>query len=204
MKYNTLVVVGSGGHALVVVDAAVLMNEWTSIVVLDHQMSGKLLPVNELYEHRNKYFKQAQFIVAIGNNNDRKRLLEELIFEGASITTVIHPSAVIAASAIIGPGTCVLAGAILNPFVQVEAGVIINTKSSVDHHGVIGEYTHIAPGATLAGEVNIGSMGFVGTGATISNQIKVTSNVIIGAGGVVIANISEPGTYVGVPAKQIK
>ena len=204
MKHKTLVVVGSGGHASVVVDAAKLMNAWTSIVVLDQQMDGKALKVDALYANRKDYLNQAEFIVAVGNNNDRLRLLEELMSEGASIATVIHPSAVIATSAIVGAGSCVLAGAIVNPFVKVGKGVIINTKASVDHHGVIGEYTHVAPGATLAGEVRLGSMGFVGTGATISNQINITSNVIIGAGGVVISDISEPGTYVGVPAKQIK
>ena len=204
MKHKTLVVVGSGGHASVVVDAARLMNAWTSIVVLDQQMDGKALKVDALYANRKDYLNQAEFIVAVGNNNDRKRLLEELKSEGVSIATVINPSAVIATSAIVGPGTCVLAGAILNPFVQVGQGVIINTKVSVDHHGVIGEYTHVAPGATLAGEVTVGSLGFIGTGASISNQIKITSNVIIGAGGVVIADITKSGTYVGVPVKQIK
>ena len=204
MKHKTLVVVGSGGHASVVVDAARLMNVWTSIVILDQHMNSKVLPVDELYANRRNYINHAHFIVAIGNNDDRKRLLEELISEGASIASVIHPSAVIAPTAIIEEGSCVLAGSILNPFVQIGKGVIINTKVSVDHHGVIGEYTHVAPGATLAGEVNVGSLGFIGTGATISNQINITSNVIIGAGGVVIADITKPGTYVGVPAKQIK
>ena len=204
MKHKTLVVVGSGGHASVVVDAAKLMNAWTSIVVLDQHMNSKVLPVDELYSNRRNYMNQAEFIVAVGNNDDRKRLLEELISEGASIATVIHPSAVIANSAIVGPGSCVLAGAIVNPFVQIGKGVIINTKASVDHHGVIGDYTHVAPGVTLAGEVTVGSLGFIGTGASISNQINITSNVIIGAGGVVIADITSPGTFVGVPVKQIK
>jgi len=204
MKHKTLVVVGSGGQASVVLDAARLMNAWTSIIVLDQHMNSKVLPVDELYSNRSNYINQAQFIVAVGNNNDRKRLLDELINEGASIATVLHPSAVIAPSAIIEEGSCVLAGSILNPFVQIGKGVIINTKASVDHHGVIGEYTHVAPGATLAGEVTVGSLGFIGTGASISNQINITSNVIIGAGGVVIADIIQEGTYVGVPVKQIK
>ena len=204
MMAKKLIIVGSGGHASVVLDAARLMNSWTSIVVLDKHIDSKVLPVDALYENRRDYINNAEFIVAIGNNDDRKRLLEELTSEGASIATVIHPSAVIATSAIVGPGSCVLAGAILNPFVQIGKGVIINTKASVDHHGVIGEYTHVAPGATLAGEVTVGSLGFIGTGASISNQINITSNVIVGAGGVVIADITKPGTYVGVPVKQIK
>ena len=201
---NKLVIIGSGGHSSVVNDAASKMNKWESIVILDQQLNSRLFVVNDFYHNRKEYYNSSQFIVAIGNNKDRRRLLEELIAEGASIATVIHPSAVISTSAIIGEGSCVLAGAILNPFVQVGKGVIINTKVSVDHHGVIGEYTHVAPGATLAGEVTVGSLGFIGTGASISNQINITSNVIIGAGGVVIADITSPGTYVGVPAKQIK
>lgn len=204
MKHKTLVVVGSGGHATVVVDAARLMNAWTSIVVLDQHMESKLLNVDGLYETRRNYLNHAQFIVAIGNNNDRKRLLDELVAEGAFIATVIHPSAVVADSAVLGPGICIMAGSILNPFVQIGKGVIINTKASVDHHGVIGDYTHIAPGVTLAGDVKIGSTSFIGSGVVISNQIEVTSNVIVGAGGVVVEDITETGTYVGVPVKKIK
>lgn len=94
-------------------------------------------------------------------------------------------------------------GAVLIPFIQFDKDVIISTRASVDHHSKIGEYKQIASGAALVGEVTVGSLGFMGTRATVSNQIYIIANVIIGAGGVVVADITESGTYVGVPVKQI-
>jgi serine acetyltransferase len=43
---------------------------------------------------------------------------------------------------------------------------------------------------------------FVGIGASIVNNVSICDDVIIGAGGVVIKDIDEKGTYVGVPARK--
>ncbi|MCF0112187.1 MAG: acetyltransferase, partial [Erysipelotrichaceae bacterium] len=51
---------------------------------------------------------------------------------------------------------------------------------------------------------HIGSMTWIGAGATVSNKISICSNCMIGAGAVVVKNITEEGTYVGVPAKKIR
>ena len=50
------------------------------------------------------------------------------------------------------------------------------------------------------GDVTLGDRVFVGANATIRNLVSVCSNVVIGAGAVVTKDITEPGTYVGVPA----
>jgi acetyltransferase-like isoleucine patch superfamily enzyme len=72
----------------------------------------------------------------------------------------------------------------------------------VDHDCEIGDFSHISPGATIAGEVKIGARTWVGAGATVSNGISVCDGCIIGAGAVAVKDITEPGTYIGVPAKK--
>lgn len=42
---------------------------------------------------------------------------------------------------------------------------------------------------------------WIGAGATVSNNITICNDVMIGAGAVVVKDIMEPGTYVGVPQK---
>jgi hypothetical protein len=98
MRYNKLVIVGSGGHASVVLDAAKQMNRWDSFIVLDEKPNGVVLTVNDLYQQRHKYKDSSDFFVAIGDNTVRKRILEELALEGYSLATIIHPSAVVASS----------------------------------------------------------------------------------------------------------
>ena len=204
MSFKSLVLIGSGGHASVVLDAARLMQQWDSIIILDQTKVGIVLDVHDVYANRHQYKPTHEFFVAIGDNQTRQKVMSELTDEGFLLTTIVHPSAIVAESVLIEEGSCVFAGVVLNPYVTIGKGVIVNTGARLDHHNHIGDYSHVCPGSVLAGEVTVGSLGFIGTGASISNQINITSNVIIGAGGVVIADITKPGTYVGVPAKQIK
>ena len=59
-------------------------------------------------------------------------------------------------------------------------------------------------GATLAGTVTVGQAVWIGAGAVVSNNVSVCAGCMIGAGAVVVRSIEDPGTYVGVPARQIK
>ena len=40
-------------------------------------------------------------------------------------------------------------------------------------------------------------------GAVVSNNLHICDKVMVGAGAVIISNIDEQGTYVGVPARKI-
>ena len=44
----------------------------------------------------------------------------------------------------------------------------------------------------------------IGTGAKILQQLTIADNVIVGAGAVVVKDVDENSTVVGVPAKPIK
>jgi UDP-N-acetylbacillosamine N-acetyltransferase len=60
------------------------------------------------------------------------------------------------------------------------------------------------PGAKILGTAKIGSRCRIGTNSTILPGIEICDDVVIGAGAVVTKNITEPGTYVGVPAKKMR
>src|SRR3990167_8983226 len=77
-------------------------------------------------------------IVAIGNNRDRKRVVEMLEQEGWSfLTAAIHPSAIIAKQVPVGVGAVIMAGAIVQPRAVIGRHVILNTGATVDHDCVI-------------------------------------------------------------------
>ena len=59
-------------------------------------------------------------------------------------------------------------------------------------------------GAKLAGTVTVGPDTWVGIGAVVSNNLSICGGSFIGAGAVVVKSVTEPGTYVGVPARRIK
>ena len=94
--------------------------------------------------------------------------------------------------------------AVVNSSAKIGKGTIINTCASVDHDCEIGDFVHIACGAHIAGTVVVGNGTWVGIGASVSNNLSICGEVKIGAGAVVVKDITEQGTYVGVPARKIK
>ena len=121
---------------------------------------------------------------------------------GASVATLIHPSAIIGENVTVGKGSAIMAGAVVNPGTIIGEGVILNTCSSVDHDCRVGDFVHIAIGAHLCGTVTVGNGCFICAGSTVINNISICGGATIGAGAVVVHDITEKGTYVGVPAKK--
>ena len=128
--------------------------------------------------------------------------MKKLEAEGASIPILIHPNAVIGEQVELESGTVVMAGAVINCCTKIGKGCIINTGATIDHDNSIEDYVHISPGAHLAGTVKVGQGSWLGIGSVVSNNVNITSGCKIGAGAVVVKDITEPGTYVGVPVRR--
>lgn len=104
-------------------------------------------------------------------------------------------------------------GVSLPPAVDFGPGLHIgHTGLIVINHGVkAGKNLTIAHGVTIGtkglGEIGVPLLGdniFIGSGAKILGRIGIANNVRIGANAVVISDIPEGATAVGVPAKIIK
>ena len=120
-----------------------------------------------------------------------------------SVVSLIHPSAIIGTDVEIGMGTVIMAGVVINSSCRIGKGCIINTSSSLDHDNFIEDYVHISPGARTAGSVTIGKGTWLGIGSVVSNNVNVCGDCMIGAGAVVVKDVTEPGTYVGVPVRRV-
>jgi acetyltransferase-like isoleucine patch superfamily enzyme len=59
------------------------------------------------------------------------------------------------------------------------------------------------PGAKILGGAKIGNSCRIGSNSTILPNVQICDDVVIGAGAVVTKSITEPGTYIGVPAKKL-
>ncbi|QWI53137.1 acetyltransferase [Bacillus mycoides] len=201
-----LLIIGAGGHGKVIADIALKMNEWKYIAFLDDNEDVKTSMGIEIIDKStsaSKYIKEYDLFVGIGNNTIRKKVQEQLEDQGAIIPVLIHPSAIIGEQVYLEAGTVVMAGAIINCCTKIGKGCIINTASTIDHDNIIEDYVHISPGAHLAGTVKVGSGTWLAIGSVVINNINITNECKIGAGAVVIRDITETGTYVGVPAKRI-
>lgn len=196
-----LAIIGASGHGKVVADIA-RRNGYKEIVFFDdddsiHECGG--YPVIGKSSEAGTI--DADVIIGIGNAGVRKQIQESIPDE--KLVTLIHPDAVIAEDVVMGVGTVVMAGAVINPGTHIGKGCIINTCSSVDHDCIVDDFVHVAVGSHLCGTVNVGTGTWIGAGVTVSNNVFICPDCMIGAGAVIVNDIWESGTYVGVPARRI-
>lgn len=194
-----LTIIGASGHGKVVADIAKL-NGYDEIVFLDDneavRLCGKynVVGTSAMVPNMNN-----DIFVAIGNAGIRRRIMEKYLDK--TFPVLIHPNAVIADGVKIGKGTVIMAGAVVNSDSVIGEGCIINTTSSVDHDCIVSDYVHVAVGAHLCGTVKVGSETWIGAGVTVSNNVTICAGCMVGAGSVVVKNVTERGTYMGVPAR---
>lgn len=143
-------------------------------------------------------------VCCIGNSRARRDIIKYLSSnKNIDFPSIIANGVTYSESVAIGKGCIICESVVMTVNIKLEDFVIVNLNCTIGHDTVLERFTTIYPGANISGNVNIGNSTEIGTGTTIIQGISVCSDSIIGAGGVVIRNIEEPGTYVGVPVNRI-
>lgn len=200
---NRLIIIGAGGHGKVIADLAV-KNDYKNICFLDDQTVGDCVGfpiIGKTEEAKRLNDGKTDFVIAIGSNAIRKELAEKY---DVNWVTLIHPSAQIGINVTVEKGTVIMANAVVNAAAVIGKHCIINTGAIIEHDNVIEDYVHISPKVALGGTTRIGALSHIGIGAALRNNINICANCVIGAGAVVIKDIEQSGTYVGVPVRKIK
>jgi len=205
-----LLVVGSSGHASVLVDAIELTGEHKIAGYADDTLSvgavrrgypvlGGLKDVARICAEQ----VISDVVVAVGDNWWRRKVYSDLIEKGQNLrfSIIKHPSAIVASSAEIGKGTAILAGSHVGPGSRVGEFCIVNTGSSIDHDCIMHEFSSIAPGVSTGGLVEIGECSAIGVGASISDRISIGRHTVVGTGAVVVRDIPDLVVAYGNPAR---
>lgn len=203
-----LAILGAGGHARVVADAAEAAG-WQAVYMFDDRLrtSADQARWSVLGTTAAAFDRLAEFvgvIVGIGANTVRLEMTDQLIAAGGKLTSVIHPSAMVSPNSSLGEGSLAAAGAIVNVGARTGRACIVNTGASVDHDCELGHGVHVSPGARLAGGVRVGSRVWVGIGAVIREGVTLGDDVIVGAGAVVVRDVAAGVTVVGNPARPLE
>lgn len=190
-----LALFGYGGHAR---EVASQLNQPVTFFVDDEYAKDNIRPLSTFDPN------EFTIMVAVADCIEKKKIVERLP-KNTRYFTFIHPTALIMDKNVkIGEGSFIGAYSILTTNILLGKHSIINRGNQIGHDCTIGDYFSMMPGAVISGNVDIGDCCWVSTNASIREKIKITNNVLIGLGGVVVKNISETGTYVGVPVKKIK
>jgi len=201
-----LVVYGAGGHAKVVADLAICLGYELIGFVDDRMPVGQIvLGAPVLGAGAWLEGKSGDVVVAlgIGDNAARAANFETCRALGVVCPPLIHPRAVVAASASIGQGTTIMALAAVNPEARVGEGVIVNTGAIIEHECQVADFAHLSPNATLGGRARVGTFAHVGLCACVLPGIEVGERCKVGAGAVVNRNVGANLTVVGVPARPL-
>jgi sugar O-acyltransferase (sialic acid O-acetyltransferase NeuD family) len=195
-----VLLLGAGGHARAVADAA-RARGIRIIGVLDDDPDrtiegvdapnlgpASMPPANLLH-----YAVHA----ATGDAARRQAWLEPF----SQALTIDHPSAEVSPEATIGAGVFIGPRAIINAGAEVQDGAIINSGAIIEHDVHVGRFAHVAPGAIVCGEAVLGAAAWVGAGAIILPRVRVGHHATVGAGAVVTTAVPDGTTVVGIPAK---
>ena len=206
--HKKVIIIGAGGHAKVIADIIEKSGDEIVGFLDDNKEIGTTI-INEykVIGDLNNRFTMAvtkenlEFIIAIGDNKKREEISHS---PNLKFYTAIHPSAQIGLDVEIQEGTVIMANACINSSAKIGKHCIINTGAIIEHDNIIEDFVHISPNVALGGTVKIGESTHVGIGSIVKNNITICKNCTIGAGAVVVKNIIEEGTYVGVPARERK
>lgn len=210
---QNIVLVGSSGHAKVVIDIVEQQGRYRIVGLIDafravgettlgYAVLGSEPDLPALVaEHDLK-----GVIVAIGDNSVRARVTAKVAEVCASLPFVsaVHPSASIGKGATIGEGAVVMAGAVINPACSIGRGCIVNTQASLDHDSVMEDYSSLAPGVTTGGNCHIGSHAAVSIGAVLRHGITIGEHSVVGAGSLVLSAVEAFSIAYGSPARKVR
>ncbi len=144
-------------------------------------------------------------VCAVGAASTRKKIIEKTQkYENVSFATLIDPSVLNSSSVTVGEGSIICAGTILTVNITIGKHVIINLDCTVGHDVQIGDFATIYPGVNVSGCAIVEEEAELGTGAQIIQGRRIGRKTILGAGAVVIRDLPEGCTAVGMPARAVK
>jgi sugar O-acyltransferase (sialic acid O-acetyltransferase NeuD family) len=185
-----LLLFGAGGHGRSVLAALRLQGIEVEVFVDSQGGSGELDGVPIVSEERLPELKGHEFIITVGSVRPgplRRQLFDRVERLG------LRPWQ--------GHGNVVLQGAVVNAGTRLGTNIIVNTGAIVEHDCVIGDDVHIAPRAVIGGGTSVGPGAHVGIGSTVREGLRIGAQALVAAGAVVIDDVADGVTVMGVPAR---
>ena len=210
---KNIVVIGSSGHAHLVVEALAHDDKYRLLGFIDSLKTPGPTPfgldilggLEELPELMRRRDIQGG-IVGIGDNWTRGKIVAQVndIAPDFEWVSAVHPSAHIGRKVALGRGIVVMVGASINPISEIQDHCSIGTHASLGHDGIMEKFSSLHPGATIGGDVRIGAFSAVCLRATIIHGIRIGKETVIGAGSTVLSDIPDNVVAYGTPARIIR
>ena len=203
---SNLIIVGAGGHALSVADAA-LSAGWTVVGFYSPDGAGPASILGPVLSSLDALdLSETAFALGIGTNHLRQTVAEDIgkRFPQTEIVSVVHATAWMSPHATVQSGAVILAHTSVGPGSTVGRGALLNTGASLDHESSLGDYASLGPGARTGGNVSVGERTMIGIQAGILHGVTVGSDCVVGAHSLVNRNLDSNIVAWGTPATTVR
>lgn len=210
---SNILIYGASGHSKMIIDI-IHKNKTHNIIgfldsfkpqgetIYGYKILGDLDELPQLM----KLYNTTGIVIGIGDNYTRKLSYDKIleIVPKIEFVSVVHPSAILAEDIEVSDGTVIMAGVIINANAKLGKFCILNTKSSLGHDSVMDDFSSLASGATVGGNVTIGECSAICLGTSIINNVDIGNHTVIGSGALVVNSIGDFKQAIGVPVNSIK
>lgn len=178
-------------------------NEYISHFVADKEF----IPISERYcdipvkvfgegeRYHNTYKILADFLYIPVSykdvNGNREKVFARAKEFGYSISSFIHPKAVVDPTVKLGIGAWIHPLVNIDPYVEAGEGLTCWGNLHLGHSSKLGNYVWITSGSVICGQVEIGDRTFVGANAVIHPGVKVGKRCIIGSGSIITKDLPD-------------
>lgn len=142
-------------------------------------------------------------VIAIADCRTKHAVAGRLAPLNLRYARVIDPTATLAPNVEIAAGVIISAGVVIAYSTAIGEHVTINLNATVGHDCVLGPLCTVAPGANIAGKVQLGEGCDIGLNATLVKGIQIGAWASVGPGTVVLRNLAPGSKVFGNPARAV-
>lgn len=211
---KNLIIIGASGYGREIYDMIERINEkkdkYNVIGFIDDNEKIWGTEVNTVsvlggmdYLKKNFNKKEVSAVLAIASADVKKKIALELD-EYVQWETLIDPTALVSKYCKIGDGSLIGAFTQVGPNSIVGKFCSILYACSIGHDAILEDYVSVMDYCDITGYDYLEEGVYLGSSVAILPGLKVCKESVLGGGTVVVKDILEKGTYVGVPARLIK
>lgn len=131
-------------------------------------------------------------------NQLRTRLYQAAKEKGYSPASYISPRAFVWRNCTLGEHCFIFEDNVVQPFVTVGNNVVLWSGNHIGHHSTIMDHCFVSSHVVVSGFCRVGRNCFMGVNSTVANNINIGNDCIIGAGALILSDVPDDKTAIGI------